>query len=76
MTVGQWNRYYGEASRVEESWPDLEHFLKIKKMPSIALADLGTTVQPTSRAVAVIDKFFCQLYQPKTCISSVKELLR
>ena len=51
MTVGQWNRYYGEASLVEESWPDLEHFLKIKKMPSIALADLGKTAQPTSRAV-------------------------
>ena len=51
MTVGQWNRYYGEASLVEESWPDLEHFLKIKKMPSISLADLGKTAQPTSRAV-------------------------
>ena len=50
--------------------------MKLKKMPFIALADLGTTAQPTSRAVAVIKKFVCQLYQPNTCISSVKELLR
>ena len=34
---------YREASRLEESWPVGKHFLKLKKMPSIALADLGTT---------------------------------
>ena len=39
---------YREASRVEESWPVGKHFLMLKKMPSIALADLGTTAQPTS----------------------------
>lgn len=74
-TVEQWNRYYQEASRVEESWPVGKGFLKLK-MPSVALPDLGTTAQPTSRAVAVIEKLVCQLWQPKTRISSVKELLR
>ena len=63
---------YREDSRVEESWPLGKHFLKLKKMPFIALSDLGTTAQPTSRAVAVIEKLVCQLYQPKTCISSLK----
>ena len=66
---------YREASRVEESWPVGKHFLKMK-MPFIALADLGTTAQPTSRAAAVIEKLVCLLYQPKTCISSLKELPR
>ena len=61
MKVEQWNRYYREASRVEESWPVVKHFLKLTKMPSIALAGLGTTAQPTSRAVAVIEKLVCQL---------------
>ena len=60
-TMGQWNILYREASRLEESWPVGKHFLKLKKMPSIALADLGTTAQPTSRAVAVIEKLVCQL---------------
>lgn len=67
---------YREASLVEESWPAGKHFLKLKKMPLIALADLGATAQTTSTAVAIIEKLVCQLYQPKTCISSVKELLR
>ena len=74
-TVEQWNRYYQEALRVEESWPAGKHF-KLKKMASAALADLGTTTQVTSRAVAVIEILVCQLWQPKTRISSVKELLR
>ena len=39
---GAMNRYYREAFRVEESWPAGKYF-KLKKMPSIALADLGTT---------------------------------
>ena len=52
---------YREASRVGESWPVGKHFLKLKKMPSIAIADLGTTARPTSRAVAVIEKLVCQL---------------
>ena len=59
-TVEQWNRYYQEALRVEESWPAGKHF-KLKKMPSIALADLRTTAQATSRAVAVIEILVCQL---------------
>ena len=67
---------YREASRVEESWSVGKHFLKLKKIPFIALADLGTTAQPTSRAAAVIEKLVYLLYQPKTCISSVKEMLR
>ena len=56
-TVEQWNQ---EAFRVEESWPAGKHF-KGKKMPSIALADLRTTAQATSRAVAVIEILVCQL---------------
>ena len=56
-TVEQWNQ---EALRVEESWPAGKHF-KGKKMPSIALADLRTTAQATSRAVAVIETLVCQL---------------
>jgi len=67
---------YQEASLAEESWPVGQYFLNRKKMPFIALADLGATAQTTSRVVAVIEKLNCQLYQPKTCISSVKELLR
>ena len=59
-TVEQWNRYYQEALRVEESWPAGKHF-KQKKMPSIALADLRTTAQATSRAVVVIEILVCQL---------------
>ena len=66
---------YREASGVEESWPVGKHFLKLKKISFIALADLGTTAQPTS-AAAVIEKLVCLLYQPKTCISSLKELSR
>ena len=58
--VEQWNRYYREALRVEESWPAGKHF-KLKKMPSTALADLGTTAQATSIAVAVIAILVCQL---------------
>ena len=56
----QWNRYYQEALRVEESWPAGKHF-KLKKMPSTALVDLGTTAQAKSRAVAVIEILVCQL---------------
>ena len=46
---------------LEESSAVGKHFLELKKMPSIALPDLGTTAQPTSRAVAVIEKSVCQL---------------
>ena len=60
-TVEKWNRYNREALRVEESWPAGKHFLKLKQMLSIALPDLGTTVQVTSRAVAVIEILSCQL---------------
>ena len=67
---------YRESSQVEESWPVRKHFMKLTKMSFNALADLGTASKPTSRAVAVIEKLVCQLYQPKTWISSVKELLR
>ena len=42
-TVEQWNRYYRKPLRVEESWHAGKHFLKLEKMPSIALADLRTT---------------------------------
>ena len=41
------------------------------KKPSFYLASLSP-----SRAVAAIEKLVCQLYQPKTPSSSVKELLR
>ena len=47
---------YRQASRVEESWPVGKHFIKLKKMPFIAFADLRTAAQPTSRAVVVIEK--------------------
>ena len=39
-----------------------------------ALADLGTTAQPTVRAITVIEKLVSQLYQPKTLVSCVKDL--
>lgn len=39
-----------------------------------ALADLGTTTQPTPRTVAAIEKLVCQLYQPNTSYSKVKDL--
>lgn len=39
-----------------------------------ALADLGTTTNPTSSTVAAIEKLVCQLYKPKTRISEVKDL--
>ena len=61
MTVEQWNRYYREASLVDESWPVGKHFLTLKKMRSVALADLEATAQPTSRVVAVFEKLVCQL---------------
>ena len=60
-TEEQWGRYYREALRVEESWPAGKYFLKLKKIPSIALADLGTTAQATSRAFAVIEILVCQM---------------
>lgn len=40
----------------------------------IALTDLGTTAQPTLRTVTAIEKSVCQLYRPKTRISSVKDV--
>lgn len=49
-------------------------FLEADKDSVDALADLGTTAQPTARAIAVIEKLVCQLYQPKTLVSCVKDL--
>ena len=60
-TEEQWGRYYRDALWVEESWPAGKYFLKLKKIPSIALADLGTTAQATSRAFAVIEILVCQM---------------
>ena len=39
-----------------------------------ALADLGSTVQPTPTMLSAIEKLVCQLYLPKTKISSLKDL--
>lgn len=49
-------------------------FLEADKDSVDALSDLGTTAQPTARAIAVIEKLVCQLYQPKTLVSCVKDL--
>ncbi|KAK3733482.1 hypothetical protein QZH41_007067 [Actinostola sp. cb2023] len=39
-----------------------------------ALCNLGTTVMPCQDTITDIEKFVCQLYQPKTNITTVKEL--
>ena len=39
-----------------------------------ALIDLGTAHQPFPRTFGAIEKLMCQLYYPKTCISSKKDL--
>lgn len=44
-------------------------FLEADKDSVDALADLGTTAQPTE-----VEKLVCQLYQPKTLVSCVKDL--
>lgn len=49
-------------------------FLEADEDSITALADLGTTMQPTSSAIAAIEKLVYQLYQPKTHISRVKDL--
>ena len=56
---GAMEPYHWEPLPVEESWHAGKHFLKLEKMPSIALADLGTTAQAISRAVAVIEILVC-----------------
>lgn len=44
--------------------------------PSIisALAELGQAAHPNEEIVAAIEKFVCLLYQPRTAITTVKEL--
>ena len=49
-------------------------FLEADEESVTALANLGTTVQPTSSTIAAIEKLVCQLYQPKTHISRVKDM--
>ena len=49
-------------------------FLEADEDSVTALANLGTTVQPTSSTIAAIEKLVCQLYQPKTHISRVKDM--
>lgn len=49
-------------------------FLEADKDSVDALADLGTTARPTARAITVNEKLVCQLYQPKTLVSCVKDL--
>ena len=39
-----------------------------------ALADLGCTILPTAGVFYAIEKLVCQLYLPKTKISSLKDL--
>ena len=39
-----------------------------------ALGNLGTTVHIPDEVLAFVEKFICQLYQPGTDISQVKEL--
>ena len=49
-------------------------FLEADEDSVTALANLGTTVQPTSSTIAAIEKLVCQLYQPKMHISRVKDM--
>lgn len=49
-------------------------FLNADEEIVTALADLGTTAHPPPSTVAAIEKLVCQLYQPKTHISEVKDL--
>lgn len=39
-----------------------------------ALGCLGTTLYPEEKTVALVEKFVCQIYQPPTSISNVKDL--
>ena len=39
-----------------------------------ALGSLGTTLCPEEETVALVEKYVCQLYKPRTDISKVKDL--
>ncbi|KAK3750704.1 hypothetical protein QZH41_005744 [Actinostola sp. cb2023] len=39
-----------------------------------ALGNLGTTLHPAEETVTLVEKYVCQLYQPRTSISQVKHL--
>ena len=39
-----------------------------------ALGSLGTTLYPEEGTVALVEKYVCQLYRPRTNISKVKDL--
>ena len=45
--------------------------------PSIisALAELGQAAHPNEEIVAAIENFVCLLYQPRTALTTVKELI-
>ncbi|CAH3139226.1 unnamed protein product [Porites lobata] len=49
-------------------------FLQADEDCVTALADLGSTILPTAGMFYVIEKLVCQLYLPKTKISSLKDL--
>ena len=38
------------------------------------LGSLGTTLYPEEETVALVEKYVCQLYKPRTNISKVKDL--
>ena len=49
-------------------------FLEADEECVAALADLGSTIFPTAGMFYAIEKLVCQLYLPKTKISSLKDL--
>ena len=49
-------------------------FIEAESDSIAALANLGTTPEPTERTIAGIEKLVCQLYQPNTRCSKVKDL--
>ena len=49
-------------------------FLEAEDDCITVLSNLGTTKQPAPSTIAAIEKLVCQLYQPKTRISKVKDL--
>ena len=49
-------------------------FLQADEDCVTALADLGSTILPTAGMFYAIEKLVCQLYLPKTKISSLKDL--
>lgn len=49
-------------------------FLEADEDSIAALADLGTSVQPSPSTVAGIEKLVCRLFLPKTRLSKVKDL--